>query len=164
MSFSKIEGTLSVQTLLPQSITLPVSCIDDANIVAGAAIVQTKLQHKFQQVIAQQGTASTVAERHVVHVVRGSNANVLSFKCGVIVAGTGTSTTAVDLQKNGTTMLSGGVAVGTTAAYSLLTASLASTTLVAGDVLEVVVSSVAPGSGAVSKGLFAVTELEEDSL
>jgi len=147
--------------LVPLAITLPASCVYDTHIVAGAAIQYTKVGQKYQPRYAQSGSSAVVADRAVIHVCRGSSGSVVSARVGVTTAATGAATTTVDVQKNGTTILSATVSVGTTAAYTLLAPTISVSSLVAGDVLEVVVSGVAAGGGTLAKGVFAVLEISE---
>jgi hypothetical protein len=162
MSYSFIDGTLAVPVLIPEQISLPSACVSDSQVAAGAAIQQTKTEKKSMPVYAQAGGSSAVSERRVAYVVSGATGTVLSIKAGVVVAGTTGNTTTIDVQKNGTTILTAPVAVSTTTAYTLVAAGIASSTLAAGDVLEVVVAAAA-GAGAVPKGVFVVFALREDA-
>src|SRR5947209_17341515 len=135
MSYSTINGTVQVESLVPISITLPSGSVTDSNIVAGAKVAYTKCGQKFQPCYRSSGSSSVANDRQVIHVVRGATGSVVSARVGVTTAATGNAATTVDVQKNGTTILSATVSVGTTAAYTLLTPTISTSSLVVGDVL-----------------------------
>lgn len=161
MSYSNLAGTVAVETLVPIAITLPASCVGNSNVQAGAGIQASKLQHVFHPVYGQPGGSASTTERKVVSVVRGATATALSFAAGVRTACSGGATLTVDLLKNGTSILTGTVSLSSATAYSVNAGTLSSTSLVAGDVLEVSVTATA-GGGTVGSGVFAVLSLAED--
>jgi len=153
------------QVIAAQNIPSAGSITD--NMVAGsAAIAASKQEHQHQHSYAQPGASNAAVERKVIHVVRGATARVQEFKVGATTAATSDATATIDLKKNNTSLLTGTISLtSATAAYGLLAGTLAAgaLTLVAGDVLEVVVSAVNAGSGALAKGLFAELTIREDA-
>jgi len=152
-----VAGNLSCATFSP-----PSGCVTDASIVSAANVAFTKLQHLQNHTYSQAGASNAAAERKAVHVSKNGGA-VQSFDVGAVTAATGNATVVLDLQKNGTTVLTGTITLDNgTAAYALKSGTLSGTvTLSAGDVLEVVVTSPNAGSGALAKGLFGVVQVME---
>lgn len=144
-----------------KEMTLPSNVVANANVVAAADIDAVKLEHQYEKVLNQNGTA--VADTRAIHLVYGATGSVVAFKAGSVVACTGNATITVDLKKNGTTMLSAVITLdNANTAYVAEAGTLAGTVLVAGDVLTVVVA-VNAGTGALGTGLFAEVVLREDA-
>jgi hypothetical protein len=160
MSVNQLDR-LHVGTLTASSFTPPASSVSNASIEAGANVDAAKLDHQHQQVVTQVHGSAAVDERRVIHVVKGATATLIAFRAGVVVACIGDSTITVDLRKNGTTMLTAVISIDSgDAAYAILSATLASTSLVTGDVLEVVIDATV-GTGTLGQGLFAEVTLRE---
>jgi len=148
--------------LTPTTFNPPAGCINDNAVVAGAAIDAAKLQHQHEKAYAQESATTAVSEARVVHVVQGATATLVAFKAGCVVANVGAATVTVNLKKNGTTVLTAVVTLDNSqAAYAVVAAAgFTSTSLVAGDVLEVVFTAAASG-GTLGKGAFAQVVLRE---
>lgn len=146
--------------LRPNSFTPPAGCIPNAAIPPAAGIAYTKLQQKHQPVYSQAGTAA--AETRVVHVVLGASGTLVSVAACLVTACTGDATVTVDLQKNGTTILTAPLELGSgVAAFDLATGTIDAEDLEADDVLTAVVT-VDAGTGALGTGLAVVLEIAED--
>ena len=125
-------------TLTPAAINMPNGSVKAAAISGGpgqylsAAYQGQQYQKEYKQV----STANAATDQQVIHVVRGATAVIQDFAVGAIQACTGTGNAVFDLLKNGASILTGTITLGSgTAAYALLSGTLASTSLVAGDVL-----------------------------
>jgi hypothetical protein len=138
------------------------SITDDA-VQAGADISAAKLEHQYQPVYSQGMTTTPAADRRVIHIARGATGTFTEFAIGTRVALTGDSTITVDLLKNGSTILTGTVGLSNAeSGYGKKTATIATSTYVAGDVFEVVVT-VSAGTGSLGQGLYAVATLREEA-
>jgi hypothetical protein len=93
--------------------------------------------------------------------VHGASATINSFKAGSVTACVGAATITVDLKKNGTSVLSAPITLNSSStAYVVQSGTVTTTSLVAGDVLEVVVTATA-GGGTLGNGVFAVAQVDE---
>ncbi len=148
--------------IIGQGLFIEDPTITDAMISPVAAIDADKQEHYYEKQYSQLATANAATDRQVLHVVRGSSGSVVELAIGARTAGTGTSTVTVDLKKNGTTILTGSASLtSATAAFALLLASIATATLATGDVLELHITAVSAGSGALPIGLFAQLRVRE---
>lgn len=151
-----VNGNLNCKTL-----TIPAGSVSNASIASGAGVDHTKLQHQHRLNYGQNGTAA--AETRVLHVVRGATATLLDIRAGCVVACVGDSTITIDVKKNGTTVLSSTIQVDSgDAAYAKVAGTISGASLVAGDVLTVVVT-VSAGTGTLGTGLFVTGTLAEDA-
>jgi hypothetical protein len=132
-------------------------------IKSAAGVEATKLEHQHRIPYAQPNTTATT-ETRVLYVCYGLTARVIDFRAGSIVACIGAATITLDVKKNGTTILSSVLTLNNanTARVAVAAALSGSPTLVAGDVLEVVVTATA-GGGTIGTGLFANLTVEEDA-
>lgn len=154
-----IDGQLSCKTL-----NIPSGTVNDDDVAADAAIAASKLGHQFQLTYGQPNTAATT-ETRVVHVVHGAAGEIRAFEAGSIAVAVGDSTVTLDLQKNGTTVLTGVITLdsGNTARVTEAgTIDPAQDTLADGDVLEIVITATV-GTGTLPTGLFASVKLREDA-
>lgn len=156
---STLEGTFQVQTLVPQSITLPSSCVGNANVTAGAGVAASKLQHLHSKVTAQKNGTNNVAQREVLHIVVGATGTLKSFKCRNTTAASGGDSTSVQLKKNGSNILSGAITLDAAASTTVQSGTFSSSSVVVGDVLEVDASLSGTNVG---QGFACQLNLEED--
>lgn len=162
------QGQLPIDLLINQlsctQLSMSQASITDAMVVAAAGVQASKLQHQYTHAYSQPAANSAAVERKVTHVVRGATATILDFKVGATTAALTGATATFDLWKNGVSVLTGTITLDqNTAAYALKAGTFASTSSVAGDVWEIVVSAVAAGGGTLAKGLFAYLTLREDA-
>jgi hypothetical protein len=154
-----VTGTLSMGRL-----AAPAASITNTMIAPGASgsyILSTKVQQQWQKTYAQPNTTATT-ETRVVHVVYGAAGTILGFRAGSIVANLTTATVTVDLKKNGVSVLTAVITLDNANTARVAEAGTLSTTaLVAGDVLEVVITATAAG-GTLATGVFCQVELTED--
>jgi hypothetical protein len=143
-----------------RTFTPPALSITDAAIAAAAGIKATKIQKPRLLRYAQSGTAAAVTIP--IYVCNGATATILSLKAGSIAPNIGVSTVTVDLKKNGTTILSAVITLdNANVARVLEAATLASTSLVADDFLELVIVATV-GGGTLATGLYVQLEIHED--
>lgn len=155
---NNLTGETFIQTLSCSSFTCPLGAIGDENIESDAGIEATKLVHRFQPVLADTHTTTTVAERKIVHLVQGTSATLNQAFAGVTTA-TSAGTVSVDIWKNGSTILTSTMSITSSlAAFSLLNAAIANQDLVQNDVLEVVVTV---SGSPTSAGLFVELQIDE---
>lgn len=157
-----VNGALSAKTFNP-----PASCITAAAVVAAAGIEATKLQQQYHEKYSQVGTATAAADQKVVHVAYAGG-TIVAFKCScrtkMTAGGSDDRSVTFDLKKNGTSVLSAAVVLSKanlTSDMLLVAGTINTTTFVAGDVLEVVVS-VAGSVGTQALGPFAEAIIRED--
>ena len=145
------------------AMNLPVDSVGDVDVQAAANISASKLEHQYEPVYRQVSTASAAVDRQVLHIVKGATGSIFDFRVGAVTAAIGDATATIDLKKNGTTILTATISLGsTTAAYILKTpAGYTSTALVVGDVLEVHVTAATIGTGTLALGLFAQLIIRE---
>jgi hypothetical protein len=139
--------------------------ITNTAVAAAAGIAASKLQHQHQPVVSSADQNTTIASsRQVIHCCRGATATITSFNaCLTVLANAGAATVTVDLLKNGTTILTAPISISSADAIrSLEAGTLSSSSLVAGDILEVDVVATA-GGGTLGKGLLAVLNVREDA-
>lgn len=131
----------------------------------GTAILASDMGHSHQITYSQDAACPGAHDATVVlHVARGAAGIIRSFDAGCISPCTGNSTIAVDIKKNGTSMLNGATPVAlsdTQIAYELVAGVLTTTAIASPDVITVVVT-VTEGTGTLGTGVFAVAVIDED--
>jgi hypothetical protein len=161
-----INGNLSAKTLTP-----PAASINDAAILGNAKIDPTKLRHRNTIPIELFGPTTTItALTKWLYGVRGLVGTIIAFDGAIAVQATGGDrTVTVDLQKS-----TGGGAFATVLSVTInitsgtvirtwVAATLSVTSLVAGDILQAVVT-VAGAAGAQAQGLTLRLVIDEDAL
>jgi len=119
------------------------------------------VNHQHTITYGQSGTATAVTIP--VHVVRGATATIRSFCAGTVVACTGPATVTVDLKINGDSALSAVITLDNgSVAYTPESGTISTSSLNVDDVLTIVVTASAGGSGVVGTGLFATVVLDEE--
>ena len=141
-------------------VAIPTGTITDARVAVGAAIAATKCIQRQRTCWCQDKSDITVVTKNqVIHTVMAAG-TLQGIKIGCVVANIGAASITVDLKKNGATVLSAVMTYGVLAAYALVTGTIATPAIVAGDVLEAVVVATA-GGGTLAKGLFGVLLIDE---
>lgn len=163
MAQSRHEGDLYVAgALSAASLAVPAGAVGNAAIAPAAAIAATKLQHRNRPVYAQPNTAAA-DETRVIYHVRGATATIVAFAAGSIAKAVGDATCTVDLKKNGTTVLSAPITLDSANTNRVVEAgTLSVTSLVAGDVLEVVIDGTI-GTGTLPTGVFCSLTVDESA-
>lgn len=159
---TRIEGDVYVNgNVSSKTATLPSSTVTDASVQANAAIDATKLQHQHRHVFTQPNSAAT-SETKVIYGCYGATGTVIAFSAGSIAIAVGAATVTVDLKKNGSSILTSVITLDTANTARVVEAGTlsGSTSLVAGDVLEVVTAATA-GGGTLPTGVFAVLTVNE---
>lgn len=150
-----VAGHLSSQTA-----GLPAGSVLDEHVGGSAAIAGTKTLGRLRQRYAQESATTAAAESRVLHVAHAAG-TVVAFKAGCVVANLTGATVTFDLLKNGMTILTAAVQVNDThAAREVVPGTIATPGIVAGDVLETVIT-VAAGGGTLGKGAFCLVVLDE---
>ena len=135
--------------------------IQNADIAAGADIETTKMKNHRHKAGCDFGLDIddvAVSEERIVFVAENA-CTVQAFKAKLNGATT-TGTANFDLKKNGSSILDSTVDVTSTESTAVQTGTLSSTTLVAGDVLSIALTS--DDSGFDGTGPFAFVVLDED--
>jgi hypothetical protein len=161
------ELVLAGIVVFAKSPRLPAGAIGDADIEAGADLAASKLEHEHRIPYAQADGADVAAETRIVHLVRGVSAEVIDVDVVCQTPPTGDHTVSVDVQKADqasgalASILSATIDIDdTTAAYEILSGSIASASLDAGDALAVVVTT-AGTTGSQAQGLAAAITTRE---
>lgn len=157
-----IDGKLTVG-----SFVLPNGAVTDSKVDSGAAIQATKLEHEHVQITETNGYNTNAATgQWLVHIARGP-AVIQDFSVFDRVAATVDATVTIDILKNGVSILSATYSLtASVTAYSVhsIMSSIASPNLVAGDVIEMKISAVSAGAGALPKGVAGVLTVYEDPI
>lgn len=130
------------------------------NIPVGAGVAAGAMDHQHRIHYGATGTAATATVP--IFECRGATGTIRQIRAGSIVANIGAATVTIDLKKNGTTVLSGVITLdsGNTARISE-GGTLSVTSLVVGDLLEIVVTATA-GGGTLATGLWVDVTVDED--
>ncbi len=152
-----VAGNLNSRTL-----TIPAGTVLDAAVGSGAAIAATKQIQQHVKHVSQESGTAVPDEEFCIHVVHGATGTAVAFEAGAVVASVGAATVSIDLHKNGTTILDSAITLDNSqTAYETVTATIGTTSLVDGDVLEVLINGTV-GGGTLAKGVFASFVLRED--
>lgn len=154
MGSTNVDGVLRCTTFYP-----PNECIPNAAIQTGAAIDSSKLEQTYRKTYFKAGTAAS--ETVPIHLVNGATARNLYVRAGSIAIAVGSATVVIDLKKNGTTVLSGTTTLDSSnTARTAVELGVTTTTAVAGDLYELVITATASG-GTIPTGLFVEFEIDE---
>lgn len=162
---SKITGDMHVDgNLTMKTGSLPAGTLTNAMVNASAAIGVEKQQHQYEKSYAQESATAAADESRTLHVVHGTTGEVLAFKGGAVVACIGAAVVAINLEKNGTTILTTAITLNSSVtAFEIASGVVGTTALVAGDVLEAVIDETT-GGGTAPKGVFVEVVLKEDAV
>jgi hypothetical protein len=155
-----VSGALTARSFSP-----PAGSVGNFALTGGAGsyIDSAKIQRLLDKEYAQDSTTVATVERRVLHTVKGATGALVEFGVGSVSIAIGAAAVVVDLLKNGSTILSATITLdNANTAYVLETQTFSSSALVAGDVLELKVTSAVAGGGTLPKGLFARLTLTED--
>lgn len=110
------------------------------------------VQHQHQRVYAQPNGTAGVTERRAIHRAYAVG-TVVAVRAGIVTPCVGAATLAVDVLKNGTSILSAPVSVGSSAAaFAAIAGAIATAGYAVGDVFETSVTATA-GGGTLGQGL-----------
>lgn len=161
MALSTIEGDLRVRgTLQADYFTPPAASVGDDQVSSASPISADKLKHQYLPTYSQPNTTATT-ETRVIHVARSAG-TIEGFRAGSIAACSGAATITFDLRKNGATVLSSVITLDNANTARVIEAGTlsGSPTVVAGDVLEVVITATA-GGGTLGTGAFCQAIVRE---
>ena len=130
-----VNGNFSAKTM-----QLASASVGDAQVQSAANINAYKLSHLHRQVYSQPSGAAVVGESRVVFEALNTG-TITDFRAGAVTIPVGADTCSVDLKKNGTSVLSAPLSI-TSSFVSRVSqaATIATPGVVAGDILEVVVT------------------------
>jgi len=163
MGTSRQDGDLFVVgDLGARTMSIPSGTVDNDDVQAAAGISATKVEHQFTKSYSQESATGAADEARVLHGVQGATGSIVAFEVGSVVANIGVAVVAIDLLKNGTTVLSSAVQLTSShTAYEVVAATVGTTSLVDGDVLEAGIDGTA-GGGTLAKGVFVNLIIRED--
>lgn len=156
---SRITGDYYFDGILQaREMVIPASTVNNAKVAADAAIATSKLVHQHSKTLGQSGAAASVTQP--IHVA-GAAGTIKSFSAGSVAIAIGAATVTIDLKKNGVTCLSAVITLDTSnVAYTLEAGTITVPSVVAGEVLTVVVVATA-GGGTLPTGFFAHLVIDE---
>jgi hypothetical protein len=135
--------TLQAKTLIPSA-----ECVSDAHIKSAAGIATSKLRHRHALMFFQNGNMASFAVP--IFIPYGVNCTVVSVKAGSIAKATSSTTMAIDVLKNGTTILAAPISLSTSNTNRVSVAGTVSVPAgVAGDWYEITgtLTGANPGTG-----------------
>lgn len=150
-----VRGSLQANTM-----QVPAGSVGDAQMSAVSPIDTDKQIHQHTKTYAQLFGTASVSERKVIHVARQAG-TLTEFVATLTVACIGGATLAVDLYKNGATILSAVPTINNThAAFAKVLGTFSAVAYVAGDVFEVKVTATT-GGGTQGQGVAAHLVVDE---
>ena len=160
---SRLEGDHHINGHLTMKTgALPAGTITNAMVNDSAAIAVGKQQHQYEKGWADLVATTITAKEVVLHIVHGTTGEILAFKGGAVVAPQTTEVWNIDLHKNGTTVMTTGIVLNSSAtSYEIISGTIGTTALAAGDVLEAVITETT-GTGTAPDGVFVEVILKED--
>lgn len=162
---SQFDGNVTVggQLQVQGAIVLKTQSLSGTAINPAVPVPTGSVTHQNRKGYSQPNTTATT-ETRTLYRVRGATASLKEFFAGSIAINAGAATVTLDLKKNGTTLLSSVLTLNSsnTARVPVNATLLASpTALVAGDVLEVVITATA-GGGTLATGVDCGITVDED--
>lgn len=154
-----VAGTLSANVIV-----LPNNVVKNANVAVGGSglnIAYTKLTSQRVLTYEQPNTTTTTATVPL-YVAQGATGAVLYVRAGNIVKAVGAATVTVDVQKNGTTILSSVITLDSTNTNRVVEAGTVSVPAYStGSWFDVIVTATA-GGGTLPTGLYVDMGVAED--
>ena len=145
-----------------KNVNLNTDSVENKHVTDDAAIEPGKLRHQHRAMYAQESATAAAAESRTVHVVKGAAGEVKTIKFGCVTPCTVDAEITIDLEKDGVSILTGVITLDNSqAAFELVSGTIDTEAVVAGDVLEIVVA-VAAGGGALGEGVFGYVDVHED--
>lgn len=154
-----INGSLSAR-----SMAIPANTLTDSGVNASAAIQATKMQHQHTKHFTQVTGSVATTERRPIHSVYGATGTIVSFRAALTVVCAGAATISIRLKKNGVNIDTAALVLdNANAAFTFESAAgFTSTSLVAGDILEVDITATA-GGGTLGQGVICELVTREDA-
>ncbi len=163
MAFRSEENGIFTGIVQFLNVILSPGSVKNTEVAAAAGISGDKLEHQHRANYAQPSGSVAAAETKVVHTVKGVAGTLKTFKAGSVTVCTVDAAITVDLHKNGSTVLAAPIVLDIANSARVVEAgTISGAAVVAGDVLEVVVT-VAAGAGVLGNGPFAYVDLYEDA-
>lgn len=152
-----ISGNLQVAGFTP-----PASSVGNTEMDSTDPISHNKYKPRVSIDYYQKTGTVVVTETCPLHLARANGTLNSIFKAKLMVACTGGSTVGVSINKNGVSITSGAISfTSATAAYVNINGTLSGTSVTAGDVIEIVVTTTNP-SGAIGQGLVVNLDFQPD--
>lgn len=160
---NRVDQLYVAGALTCQSFTPPAGCVRDSAVAAGAGIQATKVQQQYARAYSQVHGSAASSVRIPIHNVYGATGTLVELVAGVVVAAIGAATVSIQLKKNGSNILSSALVIdnANVAFAEETTTGFTSTSLVAGDVLELDITATA-GGGTLPQGLYVTLVIQED--
>lgn len=137
-----------------------VGMIKNVMIAAGAGIAASKLESWQSKCWGQISTS--VTETKVLGIIRGATGTSIGVEVTNQVACVGDSTIAVDVKKNGTSILSAVVTLNSSSSITVPIAGTVTTTALAdGDIITAVITTTV-GTGTLAEGVSVQWDYNED--
>lgn len=163
-SAGRWPGSMHVAgTLTADEWGLGTSIMKDENVAGDAAISCLKVQQQYIHRYVQDHGAVVATKRSPLFVAFGDGV-VTQLDAGLILPNVGAATVTIDIEKNGTTILSATLELDNTNGVREMIAGsidLDEDNYVAGDFFEIVVTAAA-GGGTLGQGLFVRLVTRED--
>jgi len=155
--------TVHIDTLSMTAVTLPSSCVSNAQVVAGANIDAEKVGPQPRYLYAQDGVASEVTGQ-CIGVIRGTAGTIEEIIAGARVAAVGAATVRIKVKKGATDVLSTALVLSSSlAAYAVAEGTLSVTAVAHDDVLTAQIDTVT-STGTLPSGVFVQAMVYEDAL
>lgn len=120
--------------------------------------------HAHRRIYTTGSATTVVSATQVIHVCVGATGTVKTVEAGCVVPAIGTDTATVDVKKNGSTILSSTISLTSAqSARQMVAGTISVAALVAGDVLEVIVTPT-HSTGTLATGVFAVVDIWESAV
>lgn len=146
------------------SLQIPAGSIRNADIADSAGIASTKLGHR-RNITAYANPTATAVSATVVPCFQlyGTTGTIVGVSASLAAVCTGSDTVSVQIKKNGSNLLASAIAftVADSTPYAAKTGTPTSSSLVAGDFLEV--SITIPVSNTTGKGIIVRLVIDEDA-
>jgi hypothetical protein len=160
MAQSVIQGDVLVTgNLSASSFNAPSNSVSNSSVIAGAQIDYSKLVHEVSIPLCTVEGTAVVTSSYPVFIARTAT-TLVAFNVAIVTPPTTSDTITVDLRNHygggNTSLLSSVVTLNSaTTTYTMVTGTLASTSILAGSVLEIVITA----TGTSGKGLITNTTL-----
>ena len=166
MGANNINGDLAVQgNLSCGTFSAPASCIMDAAVATpaggAAGVGSSKLNHR-QHARYSQGNVTIVTETRPIWITYGTAGTLKALRAGLIGVNIGGATVAIDLYKNGASVLTAPITLNSgTAARTPAAATISNTATAAGDWFDAVITATV-GGGTLGTGLYVELVVDEN--
>jgi hypothetical protein len=144
------------------SVVLPAECVGDTQVDPDDPIAVGNQRHRISKVFQQvMGIAAVDDAGRVIHIARAAG-TIIGAKAGSVAAAVGAATVAVEVKKNGTTILTSPMSIDSgTGAYGHEDGAISVTSYVTNDVFTVHLDETT-GGGTQAQGVFVQVDFDEE--